>query len=375
MKSYQHYAVFIDDDELMLKAIKRTARRLIPDWQVSFIREPLEWRQHVPAKSAPDIVFCDYRMPGMNGAELLAQFAREFPLSIRILMTGDTRDEVLLGNSGNAHSLINKPFSDEQLSELLGHVEKLRSLPFTYSQQACLGQLSQLPVLPEIIEKLRAALSNEQANSSDIASIIVDEPLIAARILQVANSAYLGFQRTTDSLDEAIGRLGTQLLYALTVSFAIETETAPLMSASLHQHVCDATRQMADTGKLLAKNLKYSGRCQEQVFTAAILNGTGRLVLAMVKETSPSLYQQLVASSTHPDILITVFLLTLWCFPQEIIAPLPDIQDAPLEGESWINLLYYVHRFYAVKDHEQQLVDFTSTLPADVKAALLNPAS
>ncbi len=367
-----YYAVFIDDDELMLKAIRRTSRRLIPNWDATFINQPLTWQESLREKAYPDIVFCDYRMPGINGAELLQQVAQKYPLSIRVLMTGDTRDEILLGNSGNAHSLLNKPFSDEHLGELLSHVEKLKALPVTHSQQQCLGQLSQLPVLPEIIEKLRTALNDENTNASQIADIILEEPLIGARIMQVANSAYLGFQRTTDTLEEAISRIGTQLLYALTISFVLETETAHLMPAALHQQVCESTSQMAACGKALAVALNCPAKCKEKVFTAAVLNGTGRLVLAMVNENSPQLAAQLNKVSTHPDILITVFLLTLWCFPEELIAPLLDIQDAPLEEDkAWINILYYAHQYITVKDKSQDLADYTSTLPEDVKEALL----
>ena len=39
-----YYAVFIDDDELMLKAIRRTSRRLIPNWDATFINQPLIWQ-------------------------------------------------------------------------------------------------------------------------------------------------------------------------------------------------------------------------------------------------------------------------------------------------------------------------------------------
>ena len=100
--------------------------------------------------------------------------------------------------------------------------------------------------------------------------------------------------------------------------------------------------------------------------------GTGRLVLAMIEANSPDLASQLKQVSSHPDILITVFLLTLWCFPQEVVKPLLGIQDAPQENDkSWITLLYYIHQYMKVKDNQQQLADFTRTLPEDVKEALL----
>ncbi|GGF70509.1 HDOD domain-containing protein [Alteromonas lipolytica] len=370
----KHYAVFIDDDELMLKAVRRTARRLIPDWDTSFISEPGKWRELLLSDRTPDIVFCDYRMPGINGGEVLAQVASDCPLAIRVLMTGDTRDEVLVGYSGTAHSLINKPFSDELLADLLAQVEKLNRLPFTHQQQECLGQLSYLPVLPEIVGQLRRALNDEQADTKKIADIIVQEPLIAARILQVANSAYLGFQRTTESLDEAIGRLGIQLLYALTVSFAIESETAPLLPAKIHQSICDTTQNMASLGKALAASFKCSAKAQQQVFTSAILNGTGRLVLEITRHKTPPLHAQLLQQlNAYPDTLITVFLLTLWCFPEQVVWPLLELESAPLADEkAWINPLYFAYQYYKCGDNADKLADFMSSLPEPVKTAILD---
>ena len=74
-----YHAVFIDDDELMLRAIKRTSRRLIPNWDATFINQPLTWQSALPDQVHPDIVFCDYRMPGINGAEVLEQVAQKYP--------------------------------------------------------------------------------------------------------------------------------------------------------------------------------------------------------------------------------------------------------------------------------------------------------
>ena len=71
----KNYAVFIDDDDLMLKAIRRTAKRLFPDWQVSLIEAPKEWQAKIDTAPSPDIVFCDYRMPQMSGAEILKSVA------------------------------------------------------------------------------------------------------------------------------------------------------------------------------------------------------------------------------------------------------------------------------------------------------------
>ena len=64
-----YYAVFIDDDELMLKAIRRTSRRLIPNWDAKpevLLEDSLvdiifadDGEQDIIYGDASDIVYAD----------------------------------------------------------------------------------------------------------------------------------------------------------------------------------------------------------------------------------------------------------------------------------------------------------------------------
>lgn len=75
--------------------------------------------------SVPDIVLTDLRMDGMNGIELLHQVKESFPSVVPILMTAQgSIDTAVTAIRDGAYDYIQKPFSFEQLEQLLFRVEQ-----------------------------------------------------------------------------------------------------------------------------------------------------------------------------------------------------------------------------------------------------------
>ncbi len=64
-----------------------------------------------------DLVLADYRMPGMNGAELLARFHKEAPGTRRALITGYVDVDIAMEAMEKAeiHYYIQKPWDNEDL--------------------------------------------------------------------------------------------------------------------------------------------------------------------------------------------------------------------------------------------------------------------
>lgn len=113
--------LFVDDEQLILHALRRTLRR--EPFEVLFTDEPASAGRLI-AEHGVDIVVCDYMMPGMSGVEVLAAIARSFPHTIRIMMTGqaDSQATIRAINEGSIHRFLEKPWADDHLKRVLREV-------------------------------------------------------------------------------------------------------------------------------------------------------------------------------------------------------------------------------------------------------------
>src|SRR5688572_24484476 len=82
------------------------------------------------------------------------------------------------------------------------------------------GEKIDLPSFPDIAVRVRKALTNDQVGIDDVVRIVSAEPALAARLLQLANSAALNTtgKRVTD-LRSAISRIGFNMARSATIAF------------------------------------------------------------------------------------------------------------------------------------------------------------
>ena len=87
--------LFVDDDSSILAGLKRTMRTMRHEWEMEFISEPKEALRIF--REAPfDIVVSDMKMPGMDGADVLAEVKRIAPESVRIILSGHSSPELIM---------------------------------------------------------------------------------------------------------------------------------------------------------------------------------------------------------------------------------------------------------------------------------------
>jgi HD-like signal output (HDOD) protein len=80
-----------------------------------------------------------------------------------------------------------------------------------------------LPTLPDISLKIRRAINDPKANNSKIAKVVQMDPVITARLVQIANSPLYRGRRRIESCPEALTRLGLKVAQHLITSFALKT--------------------------------------------------------------------------------------------------------------------------------------------------------
>lgn len=310
--------LFIDDDDFMLRALLRLARRLRPDWQFFTAVDANAWRNLVSPAVKLDLVICDYLMPQLNGDKVLAEMAQLYPGAVRALLTGDTTEDVVCSASKIAHFVLSKPFNERDILQLFHSVELTHSLPVSADVRDMLGNSALLMPLPSVVKKVRDVLLNEQSEAADIVDVIQHEPLITARILQLANSAFMGFSRSTASLEEAIRRLGVKLTSAVITTIALEQAITPMLDYNKHRQINDAAFDIAVHSRFISRGLGYKQEVQEELFVAALLSAIGALITATDQWRQQ--YSDFYADgpAVKLEVVVSAFMLTLWGYSESI---------------------------------------------------------
>ncbi len=97
------------------------------------------------------------------------------------------------------------PIAEKSSSELDG----------TDLRRKILGSIKDLPPMPKIIYKAREVMANPMSGFKEIAEVIETDQAIAAKILQVSNSAYYGLSGMVSSIHQATVVLGHKTLEQL----------------------------------------------------------------------------------------------------------------------------------------------------------------
>ncbi len=141
--------LFVDDEKSILNALKRTFRntgyRLLT-------AESGAVGLALLARESVDLIVSDMRMPEMDGAEFLAECARRWPNTIRILLTGyaDLDSTIEAVNSGRIYRFMAKPWDDTDIKQavdtalvlLATERDRVRLLEINKQQNAELQRLN-----------------------------------------------------------------------------------------------------------------------------------------------------------------------------------------------------------------------------------------
>ncbi|WP_152529094.1 HD domain-containing phosphohydrolase [Stutzerimonas azotifigens] len=165
--------LLVDDEENILNSLRRVLRhepyRLL-------LATSGEAALDVFEQQPVDLVISDARMPGMDGASLLATIQRRRPECLRILLTGyaDIGTTVKAINEGQIYRYISKPWEDDELRLIIRQAlafqnserERERLEQLTRQQNAALQELNS--TLEERIQSRTAELE-ETADMLDLA--------------------------------------------------------------------------------------------------------------------------------------------------------------------------------------------------------------
>ena len=145
--------------------------------------------------------------------------------------------------------------------------------------------LDDLPVLPQVPQRVMAMVYDPMTSMRDVARVINDDPVIAVKILKLANSAYYGGRQSITSLDVACARLGMKMIVKMVHAVG---------SRNMYR---TRSKELRDTMQRLWKHSVVAAYCageiasimpilsSDEVFLAGLVHDIGRVVMLNVFST------------------------------------------------------------------------------------------
>jgi HD-like signal output (HDOD) protein len=203
---------------------------------------------------------------------------------------------------------------------------------FAEEIQAALDRdLLSLPSLPDIAVRVGRAVLDEKSNSRRVATVVQTDPVITAKLVRAANSAFFGGGRRVESLTAAITQLGFQLTHKLVLSFALrEIFSAP--SRTAQERMRELWRHSTQVSALCQTIATSDRRFDpQQALLAGLVHDIGSVALINhLAHRAPQLDaaagDRIVAGLRGS---IGGAILRKWRFPEELVA-------CATEGEEWL---------------------------------------
>ena len=323
--------LFVDDEEMVLQGLKRMLRQCRDEWDMVFVGSG-EKALEAMAQAPFDVVVADMRMPLMNGAELLCKVMEKYPLTVRLILSGHTDNELIFKAIVPTHQYIAKPCDPGTLQSVLRNALASVEILHNIELKRLIGQMKSLPSLPVLYQEVMTKLPQPNIQLSDITSIISRDIGMTAKIMQLVNSAFYGMPRHFNDLNSAVSFLGLNVITSLFLSVHIFSEFKGLMIQGFSMD--DLWKHSLDTATLANKISKLeskSNSIDNDSFISGILHDSGRIILAtnfheryqdvitMAKREhcEISVAERIVFKHTHSE--VGAYMMRLWGLPLAVV--------------------------------------------------------
>jgi HD-like signal output (HDOD) protein len=276
-----------------------------------------------------DVVISDMRMPGMDGAALLKIVAERWPHTIRIVLSGYAEEEQSARLLSVAHQYVSKPCDAQEIEALIDRCMQLHNVLADDRLRTVVGRIKRLPAMPATYAKLREAMSRPDTSAKQIAAIIYEDPPIAARVLQVVNSAFFRLARRIANIEQAVSYLGFTAIRNLVMS----AEVFASWTVGSGPPGLEPERLQARAHKVAAAAQKLAGRgsAADDALLAGLFHNIGYWVLLVeckedlqraldiARSQGIPMYEaeRQIIGASHAE--IGAYLLGLWGLPYSVI--------------------------------------------------------
>ncbi len=297
--------MFVDDERRVLSGIERVLMMNDNGWECRFAnsgQEALLALEECPA----DVVVSDMRMPFMDGAELLGRVREQWPATVRIILSGHSDPDATLRMLDVAHQFVSKPCDNVVLLSAVQSAMGLRKLFQDPAVVEVVGNVSRLPAAPKLFTDLCQLIADPGSDTRQITDLLGSDPALAAKILQLANSAYFAGSNTIHDIGNAIARLGLDSVRLLVLASQMFANGAG------NSAIDGLQRRALLASRLAARIAGPAGPAP----TAALL---AHVAMTIPELREPPTCGTTTRCDTPMHAAVGAYLLGLWGLPMDIV--------------------------------------------------------
>ncbi len=233
-----------------------------------------------------------------------------------------------------------------------------------------------LPSMPDIFLQIKKTIDDPDSSTGQIAKVITRDPSLTARILKVANNALYRGNSEITNLQQAVSRMGIQLIKTLVTSHAI-TQMFNQPSGKLKPFFMELQKHCTEvSAHAYAIATKYTRLNPDDALLAGLVHNIGYLPMTKCIETFPEMENEpgrLIEIMAKVHTRVGEMILKSWAFPRDIIDAAVNYVDQFRQGSADIDLTDIVIiaglNTYRGSDHPCTLPDW-SNYPAFQKIGI-----
>ena len=209
--------LLVDDETQILKSLLRLF--IDTDYDI-FTAENGEEALKILETEAIDLIISDMRMPAMDGYQLLYKVKEKYPKVIRIILSGQADEEIVLKaiQKNIAKIYVFKPWDNDEFMNMVDQIFETEVIFESKDLMLLINNLENLPTIASSYQKIIKMIEDEIA-INDISKEIERDQSISTQVLRIANSAY--YQVKTGAVRQAVLFLGLQNIKNITLATSI----------------------------------------------------------------------------------------------------------------------------------------------------------
>jgi CheY-like chemotaxis protein len=200
--------LLVDDELEVVSGLRRALTRCARSFEIVVACSAAE--ALVTLALAPcAVVVSDVQMPGITGLELLEEIARTRPTVARVLLTGTAEANAATRALPTAHRFLCKPCNIKMIADTCRELHRYAMVAEAAAPPSdpalAMGSITALGIDAETIERSRAAV----LAGRDAVLAIIEHPALAAALLHMTGSEFLGARTEVTTLTQAVDLVGT----------------------------------------------------------------------------------------------------------------------------------------------------------------------